>query len=362
MKEIDGAHFYMANNFDNKSKRFMRFLILGISLSTAGSTMSLLSISTLLFNIDSSGSYSAWLQIIILLGVVLTGVFGGSLISHMTPRNLGFLMPGLSAVVLFFLLMVGIEFQTGVIAIFILSCLYGVEHPNNIRTLNQMVAPEKKASIFSFYQTVTQLMTMCSPMLAGFIIAHFNAKLCIIIDIITCLLSAIIWLLFSSNVKLDKNSASNTKSWYGYQLLFKNKAIRDLNISRIINNISYVTFVVGLPIFIAGLAHSDTVYFAKLQGYTGSATACAFAMTGLCGTALLKKYPKDIKILTFLASLLGFSAVVLGYYATSSQSLIVAAAILGVGQFCFRIFEQCSCNGYPLQKTQCITSHVLLIQ
>lgn len=327
----------MGDNTHKYPDHFLFFLIAGISLSTAGSAMSLISISTLLFKIDVSGTYSSLLQIAALFGIVATGFFGGSLIGKMTSKMIGWLMPVLSASVLLNLLFLEITLYQGLAAIFILSCLYGIEHPNNIRILNQLVVKEKKASVFSFYQTISQAVTMFSPLIASFIIAKVGIKFCIAVDIATCLMSALIWISFPIKERMNKDRSQSVCAWEGYRLLVNNPHIRNLNISRIINNISFITFSVGLPIFIANLVKGDAVYFAALQGYTTSATAIAFVIAGCFGTVLLKKYPGNIGVLTTLASTLGFFAVVFEYFASTSQMIIFAAIMLGVGQFCFRI-------------------------
>ncbi len=121
----------MKSNAKKKSNIFLGLLITGISLSTAGSMMSLISISTLLFKIDITGTYSSWLQVVTLFGVVITGIFGGYLINKIAARSIGFFMPIFSAVVLLWLLFIEIKIFQGLTVIFLLSCFYGVEHPNN---------------------------------------------------------------------------------------------------------------------------------------------------------------------------------------------------------------------------------------
>lgn len=118
--------------------------------STSGSAMiTLIALSSQLFLQDASGIQSAWLRATSLLGVVITGSVGGCLLSRVNTHHLGLQLSIFSACILMVVMLLPVQSSIILFSMFLLSCCYGLEHPNNMRTLMALTAKHERPLCFS---------------------------------------------------------------------------------------------------------------------------------------------------------------------------------------------------------------------
>jgi len=220
--------------------------------------------------------------------------------------------------------------------IFLIS---GIDHPNNLRFFNEVIAEKKKMKFFSIKEGTTYFIGLITPVLAAFIIKYWGSRTCFLIDGGTYVLSCLPWLILKKNQQTVKLlPEKKVVNWFiGFKLLIKDQNIRILNISRLLNNLAYVTWTTSLPLLIARIANRDTDLFAQKQGLSVSLVSGGFLLASLLGT-LFAKHQKLMTMIVWGSSLLGFSSVVLLALALfKSEILYISAFLLGVGTYCFRI-------------------------
>lgn len=320
------------------SNKLQAFLI-GSSLSASGSTISLIALSTILFGNYPSGVYSSLLNSSIFISIALMGVIGGKLLDNFKPAQIGIFVPFLSGTIILPLLFIN-DFTPFICfsVVFLIFLLEGINHPNNIRVINRNVQHTKKPQFFSLYQSFSQFMSILSPALAGGAILYVDIKVCFFLDIVLYGISLTCWLHIKDKILCDDNEDHKKKDLFaGYKILLNNKNIRFLTISRFLNNLSYITFIAAMPIFISRSDNVNELHFAKLLTTAQVTMGIACVVSGLLGTYILKNEPRMLKYFIYLTSLCGFSSVsILGFCSTETM-LIVASFIIGIGQYCFKI-------------------------
>ncbi|NJL24169.1 MAG: MFS transporter [Calothrix sp. SM1_5_4] len=316
-------------------------LFLASALSTAGSLMSTVALSTLIFSQTQNGMEAAKLQALSLFGIALAGIFGGFLLSRICAIRLGILSP-LIAMALLAPFGLALEFvPTAMIyaTVLCLSVLTGVEHPNLIRVINWNLDPEDKTRAFSNFQTMTQGFMIFSPFAAGVLISKIGFSNCILIDIATYAVSALTWLSVRHMglTTVDCRPPSERKFWEGYVALTSHRAVRTLNLSRILINVSYVSFNVGLPIFVGSLSDGNAERFAALQGAALTALNTGFVVSGTLAGLLLRDQRRWIVRWSRISALIGFSSVCLVSMNIDAMVLLAVSFLMGVGTHFFRV-------------------------
>lgn len=154
----------------------------------------------------------------------------------------------------------------------------------------------------------------------------------------TYFLSCLPWLILRKQQKITPSTTNDKPNWFiGFKLLLTDRNIRTLNISRLLNNLTYVTWTTALPLLLAKVAHGDTDLFAQEQGISTSLVSGGFILATLLGTWLAKR-PKLMSTMVWSSTLLGFSSVVLlSISLFQNEILYVSAFLLGLGTYCFRI-------------------------
>lgn len=324
-----------------KGKNPINRLFAACALSTAGSLMSSVALSALIFSQTNSGKGAAELQALSLFGIAVAGIFGGFILSRVCAIRLGIVSPLLAMALLapFALTHEFIPTKMIYTTVLCLSILSGLEHPNLIRVINWNLDAEAKTKSFSRFQTMTQGLMIFSPFAAGVLISKIGFSSCILIDIATYAASALAWLSVKhiGLTTVDARHSSERKFWEGYIALTSHRSVRTLNLFRILTNVSYVSFNVCLPIFVSGLVEGDADKFAALQGAALAALNTGFVIVGLLVGLFLKDQQRWIARWSQISVFIGFGSVFLASMNINIMGLFAASFFVGVGTYFFRV-------------------------
>jgi Major Facilitator Superfamily len=324
------------------SPLMLYFIAIMSSLSSAGASMTLLALSTSFFNEYPDGFASSGIQLIYYLGIGCVGLLGGVILQRWSAITLGIFGPLLSACIVFYLASLdGIPLFLGFPSIFLIFLLNGIDHPNNLRFFNEVVSTSQKISFFSFTESITAVFQLISPLLAGAIIVGFSIKACFIIDGCTYLISAIPWLIIKRKIKVQEAISelplSKISFFVGFRVLYEHAEVRSLTISRLLNNLAYVTCTTAIPLVIAIMVNRNQDFFTYQLAVTNALISTGFIGAGLIG-ARISRNNNNIISLVYLSSILGFtSCLLLISSLTLLPLLYLSTFLLGIGTYCFRI-------------------------
>lgn len=319
--------------------KFLYFVAVVSSLSSAGAAMTLLALSSGFFIENPEGFASSAIQLTYYLGICCIGFFGGGIFQKWSAVSLGLFGPLISSIIVFYLATFEvIPIVVGIPSIFIIFLLNGIDHPNNLRFFNEAVLEDQKINFFSFTESITAFFQIISPLIAGMIIALMGIKACFILDGCTYLISALPWLIIKRKLGepfgpqvLEKNNF-----FLGFKVLYQNPNVRTLTISRMLNNLSYVTCTTAIPLVIAKIANNDQELFTFNLAITNTLISTGFISAGLLGAAFSRK--SNVVLLVYSASILALTACFMLTAAILNPLLLyIAALLLGIGTYCFRL-------------------------
>lgn len=323
----------------NKTFLYYFLAVVG-SLSSAGASMTLIALSASFYAFDQEGVASSSIYVLNYFGIGLIGFAGGWILQRFTAITLGITGALISASIAFYLsLLSSIPPFLGLPAIFLIFLINGIDHPNNLRFFNEVIEEKKKMSFFSVKEGSTYVLGLVAPTLAALIIKFMGTKVCFLVDGGTYVLSCLPWIILKKKQNSETLSLPVSKpNWFiGFQMLLKDKNIRLLNISRILNNLAYATWMTSLPFFLAKVAQDDNAIFAQEQGIATSLVSGGFILATLIGTTFAKQY-KLMTTMLWAASLLGASAVAfLACSFIQKETIYIGAFLAGIGVYCFRI-------------------------
>jgi len=320
--------------------RFLYFVAIVSSLSSAGAAMTLLALSSSFFVENPEGFASSSIQLMYYLGIGCIGFFGGGILQKWSSVTLGIFGPLISSLIVFYLATFDvIPFIVGFPAIFLIFLLNGIDHPNNLRFFNEAVPERQRLSFFSFTESITAILQIISPLLAGIIIASVGLKACFIIDGCTYLISALPWFMIKKKIgnTIDDRPPAKINYFLGFQVLYNNPQVRGLTISRLLNNLAYVTCTTAIPLVIAWIANKDQEVFTFQLAITNALVSTGFIGAGLLG-AIVSHNNNNVVLLVYLASILAIGACIVLIGAIVFLPLLyLSACMLGVGTYCFRL-------------------------
>jgi len=319
--------------------KFLYFVAAVSSLSSAGAAMTLLALSSGFFVENPEGFASSAIQLSYYLGICCIGFFGGGIFQKWSAVSLGLFGPLISSSVVFYLATFdAIPVVLGIPSIFIIFLLNGIDHPNNLRFFNETVPEHQKIKFFSFTESITAFFQIISPLIAGVIIAFIGLKACFILDGFTYLISALPWLIIKRKLgePVAPQLIEKNDFFLGFKVLYQNPNVRTLTISRMLNNLSYVTCTTAIPLVIAKIANNDQQLFTLNLAITNTLISSGFIGAGLLGAVFSRNY--NVVLLVYSASFLALGAcVVLTVAILNPLFLYIAALLLGIGTYCFRL-------------------------
>lgn len=326
---------------NSSDKTFLYYLLaIAGSLSSAGASMTLIALSASLYAVDPEGTASSSIYVLNYFGVGLVGFAGGWILQRFTAVTLGITGALISASIVFCLAsLTQVPPYIGLSAIFLIFLINGIDHPNNLRFFNDVLEEKKKMAFFSIKEGANYVLGIVAPTLAAFIIKFSSIKVCFMIDGLTYIISCLPWIILKKKQDLSELIPPASKpNWFvGFQLLIKDKNIRLLNISRLLNNLAYATWMTTFPFFLAKIAQGDKNVFAQEQGITTSLISGGFILATLIGTSFAKQY-RLMTTMLWAAPILGSGAVALLVCSLfQKETLYVGAFLAGIGAYCFRI-------------------------
>ncbi len=328
-------------SFYSSDKKFLYyFLAIVGSLSSAGASMTLIALSASLYAFDQEGTASSSIYVLNYFGIGLVGFAGGWILQRFTAITLGITGAVISAVIIFYLASLAqIHPSIGLPAIFLIFLINGVDHPNNLRFFNEVLEEKEKLAFFSIKEGAVYVLGLVAPTLAALIIKLADTKMCFMIDGCTYILSCLPWIILKKKQNPTHLYPPISKpNWFiGFQSLMKDKNIRLLNISRLLNNLAYATWMASFPFFLAKIAQGDKNIFAQEQGIATSLVSGGFILATLIGTSFAKQY-KLMTTMLWAASILGSTAVaMLACSLFQKETIYIGAFFAGTGAYCFRL-------------------------
>lgn len=310
------------------------------SLSSAGASISLIALSASFYALDPAGTASSFIYVVNYFGIGLIGFVGGWILQRFTAITLGIAGALISAFIIFYLASLPqISPYIGLPAIFLIFLINGIDHPNNLRFFNEVLEEKKKIAFFSIKEGASYVLGIAAPTLAVFIIKFSSIKICFLIDGATYILSCLPWIVLKRKQSLlQLNSTVSKPSWFiGFQTLVRDKNIRLLNISRLLNNLAYAIWMTIFPFFLAKIAHGDENIFVQEQGVATSLISGGFILATIVGTSFANQC-RLMSGMLWAASILGSASVALLVCSVlQKETIYLGAFFAGIGAYCFRI-------------------------
>jgi len=123
------------------------------AVSSAGSSVTLIALSADLLNSTGENKTSAYIQTTSYIGAAFVGVFGGYFVQKFTRTQVGFWSPLLGSLIsLYLYLSSPVSPTVGLVSIFLLFVLSGLETPNYLSFLNSIIPENSKIRSFSTVQ------------------------------------------------------------------------------------------------------------------------------------------------------------------------------------------------------------------
>jgi MFS family permease len=329
--------------------------LLNVTASAAGCAATLVALSADIFLNTHAAEKTALVQTITYVGAALVGLIGGWIVQKSTPIRLGLWSSVFAGIVCSLLCKGPSDTTFHLICMLTLSVLNGMDIPNAIGFLNQTQTPSTKLRSLSLVQMAMTLASCIAPCAAGFLVTAWGAKACYAWNGCVYGIASIVWLL-SFQKHILKPTNHRIDGFVGFKILLQNKNIFKLNLSRLLNNISYVSFATGIPVWVAQTvthspyppshtsyashttypAHSPGLDFSNYLGYCQSAVTIGFFISSILGIAGYITH-KTLWLVVMLASVCGVLSVYLATLTTGIGWLLCACCVCGFGQFFFRI-------------------------
>lgn len=320
------------------TNRFLHYiLVVASALSSAAASMTLIALSTSLYATDGDGAASSMIYVLYYFGIGAVGLGGGWVLQKFTAIHIGVVASVCCSLLLFYLSSFkAISPEIGLPCIFIIFLFNGIDHPNSLRFFNEVLDEDAKLSFFSIKDTLSYIFNLAAPPLAALIITIWGARACFFIDAIVYLLGCIPWILLR-RCKRTHSLETKVDIFAGFKLLYADKNIQNLTISRLLNNLAYVTWMTALPILIAKMAQGSMETFAVNQAFATSFLSAGFILTSMLALQLNKKREMIVPMI-WGASFLGLIGVIFSVISLhQSVFLYLSAFCIGMGTYCFRL-------------------------
>ncbi|MBD2785101.1 MFS transporter [Xenorhabdus sp. DI] len=288
--------------------------------------------------IDGVGIYSSSVSIANTLGISFTGIVLGGFLRKYQGFRVGFYGPIISAFLIPILIFTD-NIYVILTAIFLLSIIIGLDNPNNNSSLNNLIRSDKdKAHFFTKYTTAIQTSLIVSPLLSAAIIVHFGHDFSFLFFLIFYLVTCIPWMISSALRQMKtENGINSTDIWLGYKIILNSAPLKGLTINRILNNLIFTGVIVLIPVMVAK-ASTSNVQFTVIQNFIFTFISAGFVTNGLISNRVLKNNPSMVSVFSKASTIFAVvSILIAAAFDFNKYSLYVMAAILGWGQFYFRI-------------------------
>ena len=290
--------------------------------------------------INTDAAFPSFIVIVNTMGVSFTEIFLGRFLTRYQGFTLGFYCQFVSVIITFLLAFANEDYVV-LLLVFLLAVLMGFDNPNNNSCLNKLSFEQKNSisQTFSQYTTTIQIALVTSPIVTAFLIIYCGHKYAFLCLMFFYILASLPWL-YNKKLRSLTSNTTDVKALsriQGYKIIYQNKALRDLTVARVLNNLLFAGIMVLMPVIIAR-SSSQNNQFTIIQSICMFAMSAGFIANGFITKILLKKnvglLPVFAKLATFLALCGIIFAIILNF---KPYALYVMATIMGWAQFYLRL-------------------------
>ncbi|MBU1538368.1 MAG: MFS transporter [Alphaproteobacteria bacterium] len=284
---------------------------------------------------DSSGTASSLIYTTALFATALMGLTGGALLRRISNRFIG-VSTGLLSALIALVAIVHDSVAGNLTIVGLLFFVCALDNPNINATLNRLLPASSRASGFSTFHTINNAALIAAPIVAVSLVQLVGGAATLAVAALCFVVSAIPWLLLPKFVRVLPNGSPSPSHFEGYGEILRNTALRDLTISRLLNNLIYTAIPVALPILASRLTHSPSEFLwlqgASLATFRGGALA-----SSLVAAFMFARRPYWTIYAARAATPLGIVCLLVLAITAEPLVVILATGFGGVGQFSFRL-------------------------
>lgn len=313
-----------------------------------------------LFDIDSSGISAAYLEPATLLGMGTAGLIGGFFFKRFASYTIGIaaLLCAISTL-LALSLYSDVHLQSCTITLSALACIMTIEHSNGLAFINRQIGRHEKPFFLSIFQTFLQCFNVIAPIVAQKLLAILGLKVVLLLCSLIYILRIIPWLLFRTrDVSAKEHTLEPSGMLTGFKEIIENPGLLRITSFRLVSHISTVAYMVSLPILVAKIAQGDSQVNATLHTYSTSMMHLGFIVSGICGSWILKRKPKEIIYFCSMSLISIVLASIIAFYVTQPDYLMATALLYGMGLYLNR--TAIAIIGQALTKKDKL-AHVILV-
>jgi MFS family permease len=322
------------------NKIHLYFMAAAISLSSAGSLMTVVALSADLSKSVGISQWSGLIETCSYLGAAVVGFLGGYLLQKHSFVRIGVWTSFLGIPITLFLWALSeIKPAIGLPCVFTIFCLTGLELPNTVSFFSHLLKEQERIRFFSLMQSMTMAATFVAPSLAGMISSAFSTRWCYLFDALTFFILLSSWIFFRSRYRdvPSKRNDSQQLDWFlGFRVLVQNKLMFRLTMARVLYCFAYAPFMACLPIWVTHLTGVVGGSYAESFGFANSLKTFGFFSFSLIGvTGMIRD--KNLHLISWLAAFLPIVAIALGESTDTLVVFFIGCLLFGVGNYFFRI-------------------------
>ncbi|MBF5051284.1 hypothetical protein CLAVI_000925 [Candidatus Clavichlamydia salmonicola] len=320
---------------------FFSYALAGMNaLCTAFVMSSILVLSADFYAISSSGTSSSAIYVMYYVSMGLVGLFGRRVlqVSKTTVLGRGCAIIGCMALTLLACFSkAGHLFGTIIMVTVFLA--HGLDFPNLVRFLMQVIEPKKRVGFFSFKEGCTYLFSLSAPLISGYVSKKGCSSGFFLLNAGMYLLIFFTWYAVKQMTKGYKEVERVVlNSWFGeFKLLWRIQKLRVFTLCRMLNMAGYVLTMSLFPLMIAFFCKKNDVIFSIIQSRGQLLMSFSFVIASLLGMHFNKK-ARILPILIFVSAIGGFIAICTFMCSSFYMPLVYGAMILwGLGSFSVKV-------------------------
>lgn len=319
------------------------FIFLLTLLSRVGTNGVIIVLVIQIFNLDSTGASSSIINVLFLLGASLIGLGGSKFLNQYKGFTIGFYSPLISALLCILFIMVNSNnLGAYYIFAFLIALLGALETPNNNATIPELIKEETNLSkYYSIHQTIDYTLLLILPIIINFSLKYISFDFIYIILALFFIAGCVPWIFIKNYIFYKNPTNENSNIWKetfkGYYIIYKDKSLLLLNLTRLFNNMIFSVTAVGIPFLISYLSGGNMSEVIDLKTFYEMFVSISFIIISLIFTIKLLDNKYTINIMAISTPVVVFIAYIL-LYATKSPLFFYTLGIsIGIGQYFGRI-------------------------
>lgn len=287
------------------------------------------------YSVSDLGINASLIYTLSLVGTGAAGIIGASILRRYTNVAIGIYTSVFCATIVVLAIHLRSTFFTFTFA-GLMAFVTALDNPNINTTLNRHITARERPSTFSMYHLVLNSAVVSGPLLGAAMIHNFGVRSALLVSLTLYLLSSLPWLYVPSHRPEEKTQNMLSDIMDGYGTIVSSPGLRNLTISRLLNNLIYTALPVIIPLIAANLLKSSASYV-WFQSIALAALRSGALGSSLFATTFLKRHPE-------LAIKAAQGATIIGVISLVGISLCFSPFLLlafffsgGIGQFFFRL-------------------------